>query len=210
MPKKLNLSGKRFGKLLAQSTTEKDKYGAYIWTCVCDCGNYTKVRGGQLVSGVSRSCGCGVVDAARRPKTHGQAGTPLYQRWRAMLARTTNPNFEDFHNYGGRGIKVCERWREFEQFYADMGDSFRPELELDRKDANGNYGPDNCRWATRQDQQRNRRNNHRVTWSGETQTVQDWAERFGIKPNTIITRLRRGWSVDRALERDLLEIANAD
>lgn len=126
-----------------------------------------------------------------------------------MLDRTSNPNHESFHNYGGRGIAVCEEWKSFENFFVDMGASFRPDLELDREDTNGNYEPSNCRWITPKENQRNKRTNHLVTWSGETQTVQDWAERLGIKPNTIITRLRRGWSVDRALERDsLLEIAN--
>lgn len=209
MPKKLNLSGMRFGRLLAQTATEKDKHGAYLWLCLCDCGTSSKVRASQLTSGVSQSCGCGVVDAATLPRTHGQTGTPLYLRWRAMLDRTSNPNHESFHNYGGRGIAVCEEWKSFENFFVDMGASFRPDLELDREDTNGNYEPSNCRWITPKENQRNKRTNHLVTWSGETQTVQDWAERLGIKPNTIITRLRRGWSVDRALERDsLLEIAN--
>jgi hypothetical protein len=130
-----------------------------------------------------------------------------------MLARTSQPTHRQWHNYGGRGITVCDRWLDFEAFAEDMGPTFDTSLELDRIDVNGPYSPGNCRWASRIDQQRNRRNNHRVTWQGRTLTVQDWSEMLGLKPNTIITRLRRGWPVDRAMSKDvdpslLLELAN--
>jgi hypothetical protein len=130
-------------------------------------------------------------------------GSPLYLRWHAMIQRTTtNPSSAHFHNYGGRGITVCDRWRLFENFAADMGESFSPELELDRIDVNGNYEPDNCRWATRKQQQLNRRNNHHITWDGQTRTLQEWADALGIKANTILTRIQRGWALNRVMSKN--------
>jgi hypothetical protein len=121
-----------------------------------------------------------------------------------MKARCGNEKGSEFHNYGGRGITVCPRWlHSFENFAADMVAEFSEDLELDRVDVNGNYEPGNCRWATRKVQQRNKRDNHFVTIGAKTQTVQDWAEQLGIKPNTIVTRLRRGWDV-----ADALKVAN--
>jgi hypothetical protein len=118
-----------------------------------------------------------------------------------MLARTGNPNNAHYKNYGGRGIVVCERWKNFENFESDMAPSFGPELQLDRIDNDGPYAPENCRWATHRDQQRNRRTNHVVEYRGHTLTVQEWSELLGVKPNTIVHRLRRGWPVERALTK---------
>lgn len=200
MPSKLMLAGERFGKLVVVAESGRDKHGAVMWLCTCACGATAAVRGSGLKAGTTRSCGCGVAEAASMPRSHGQTGSPLYQRWRAMLGRTGNPKHHEYANYGGRGIGVCARWRQsFEAFQADMGPGFSPDLELDRRDVDGDYEPGNCRWVTSTEQQRNKRNNHRVTFDGRTQTVQGWAEELGIKPNTIVTRLRRGWPVDRAL-----------
>ena len=118
-----------------------------------------------------------------------------------MLDRCKNPNHRAWLNYGGRGISVCPEWNSFEQFAADMGDTFSPELELDRINSDGDYEPGNCRWATRVVQQNNRRNNHRITWRGRTQTVYEWGALLGIKPNTLLYRIRRGWDLDRAMTK---------
>lgn len=204
MPNKLELAGQRFGRLVVLEEAGKDGHRAYMWSCRCDCGETSTVRGSLLKQGRVRSCGCGSREATiRRQTTHGMTGTPLYWRWRAMLARTGDPNNREYRNYGGRGITVCERWRDFANFHADMGADFLPGLELDRIDNDGPYSPENCRWATRIEQQRNRRNNHIVEWANRSLTVQDWAELLGLKPNTIITRLRRHWPVDRALSKDV-------
>lgn len=145
--------------------------------------------------------------------THGGTNTPLYQRWRAMLGRCEDPNHRAWKNYGGRGIEACAEWHDFSEFRADMGPGFAPHLELDRINPDGNYEPSNCRWATRVEQQNNRRNNHRVTWRGETRTVREWAHATGVNANTLLYRLRRGWDIERALttpSRVLLEIANGE
>ncbi|WP_435109800.1 hypothetical protein [Nocardiopsis synnemataformans] len=119
-----------------------------------------------------------------------------------MVNRVTLENGPEYHNYGGRGIRVCERWESFGSFEEDMGPTFSPELQLDRIDVNGDYSPQNCRWATPKEQQRNKRTNHVVEWSGLSMTVQDWAELLSLKPNTVVHRLRRGWSVKRALTKN--------
>lgn len=215
MPPKLKLVGQRFGRLLVLAEHGQDAHRAYLWRCLCDCGNESTIRGSDLKSGVTQSCGCGVREAASRPRTHGQTHTPLYKRWRAMVERTRNPNASEYRNYGGRGIGVCERWQSFEGFAADMGATFDEALTLERRDVNGDYSPENCYWATTKQQTRNRRNNHVVEWRGRLMVVTDWAELLGLNPNTVVHRLRRGWSVERSLTTGarpdaLLEIANEE
>lgn len=211
MPKRIDYAGRKFGKLTVDQDVGRDSFGAVMWLCKCDCGNETIVRGRSLKQNVTRSCGCGIREAASRPRTHGKTHTPLYQRWRAMIGRCTLESGSQYRNYGGRGIQVCARWADFAAFAEDMGAGFDQNLELDRIDVNGDYSRENCRWASKKQQQRNRRNNHRVEWRGQTLTVYEWAERLGHKPNTLIYRLRRGWPVDRAMTFGaavLLELAN--
>ena len=193
--RRLELVGRRFGKLV-------DRHGASMWLCQCDCGKRRVIRGSRLSRGTTRSCGCGVIEAARLPKKHGHTGSPLWIRWAAMINRCESRRRPGCSNYAGRGIRVCKRWREsFLAFADDMGSMFAPYLELDRIDNNGNYEPGNCRWISHRQQQRNKRTNHVVKWRGRQMTIQEWGELLQIKPNSIITRLRRGWDVDRALSK---------
>jgi hypothetical protein len=122
--------------------------------------------------------------------------THTYDIWQAMRSRCTKPHNPKYHRYGGRGITVCERWQDFKNFLADMGE--RPEgMQLDRKDNDGPYSPDNCRWATPQEQMNNTSFNVFIEHDGRKLTISQWARELNIKPNTIVTRLRRGWqSVD--------------
>jgi hypothetical protein len=141
-------------------------------------------------------------DWAKWAITHGHTtgGTisPTYKTWKSVVERCTNPNHRRWKDYGGRGIKVCDRWRKFENFLADMGE--RPEGKtLDRKEVNGNYELNNCRWATNEEQAINRRDNRHLTYQGETRTVVEWAKKLGVKRGAISQRLCRDWSVDRAL-----------
>lgn len=135
---------------------------------------------------------------------HGEAAsrTPEYRSWRSMRTRCENPNHRAFHNYGGRGIKVCERWREYENFLADMGR--RPSLDftLDRIDPDGDYEPGNCRWADRKDQQSNRRAQFQrfVEWQGRKLTVAQAARLAGINRALMRWRLDNGWSIQRAMK----------
>lgn len=202
MPPKLQLAGRRFGRLVALVEQGQDARGAYLWLCQCDCGGTTVARASQIKLGATRSCGCGIREASSKPRSHGMSRTPLYARWRAMIERTRNPNSSEYHNYGGRGIAVCEQWRAFEGFAADMSPTFDEALTLERRDVNGGYSPENCYWATTKQQTRNKRNNNVVTWRGRSMVVTDWAELLKLNPNTVIYRLRRGWTVERALTKD--------
>ena len=130
---------------------------------------------------------------------HGMTGSTEYTVWQGMLQRCSNPNSEKWHWYGGRGISVCIEWLEFDNFYKDMGN--RPEGKtLDRINVNGDYSPENCRWATPEEQMRNVRTNHHITYNGKTQILQDWANELGISAQTICRRINHyGWSAEKAL-----------
>lgn len=131
--------------------------------------------------------------------THGDSKTALYWRWIAMRRRCNDRGQKAFPNYGGRGIKVCKRWTNYENFKADMGAAFKPKLTLERKDNNQGYNPGNCYWATRAEQTRNSRQNRWLTLNGVTLCMTDWAYRLGVTRLTIFKRLQRGWPIKKAL-----------
>ena len=207
MPKRIDLVGQHFGRLTVIEEAGRTAQGQVLWRCACECGRETRTRGQHLRSGASRSCGCIAREksAERAPslirgnRTHGMSGTPEYESWSAMVQRCTNPSNPAYSDYGGRGVTVCDRWRiSFEAFYADMGP--RPAgTSIDRIDVNGTYRPDNCRWATRKQQQRNTRRNRLVVAFGEELPLAEWAERVGIDYGALQGRLDRGWPVERAL-----------
>jgi hypothetical protein len=136
---------------------------------------------------------------------HGWSKTRLYGVWCLMRARCEKPTNKSFPSYGGRGIKVCERWSNFQNFFADMGDRPSPKHLLDRIDNDGPYSPDNCRWVgSIREQRSNCRDNRRLTHNGETLILSEWARRIGIDPDTISERLNSlGWTVEDALTRPL-------
>lgn len=193
--------GQRFGRWTVMSTDAlgAHKYGIY-WRCVCDCGTERDVSRTSLREGDSTSCGCRARELLTK---HGKKGDPLYSRWRAMIGRTTDPNNANYANYGARGVTVCDRWRDFSAFYSDMHEGFEPHLELDRIQVDGDYGPENCRWVTRTQNQRNKRTNTRIEFGGRLLIVEEWAELLGVKSNTISARLYRGWTPERALTHGL-------
>lgn len=160
--------------------------------CICDCGTKRTVLTGDLVNGRTKSCGCGRF-------THSLTKSPEYRIWTDIIRRCHNPKRPDYHRYGGRGITVCDRWRNsFEAFFEDMGQ--RPKGKtLDRKDNDGPYSSDNCVWATRKQQGRNTRQNKRVTYKGQTMTLVEACEKSGLTKNAVQGRLRRGWTIERAL-----------
>ena len=200
-----NIAGQRFGRLLVLHRADSRRGNVY-WHCQCDCGKFADVAGLYMRNGTTRSCGCLRLEASiKRSTTHGHAKnnkrSPTLNSWENMLKRCLDTEHERYQDYGGRGIKVCDRWLKFENFLADMGEKPDPELQIERIDNDGNYELGNCRWATRSMQCRNRRSNHRILFNGKLETVTDVAAKIGIKSSTLFNRiLTHGWSVERAIQ----------
>lgn len=167
----------------------------------CDCGNVKKVLAADLKRDGRHSCGCARGEFHReRLTTHDQSKTALYRRWRNILSRCEDSNCRIFKFYGGRGIKVCERWHSFENFVVDMGYP-PPGLSIDRIDVNGDYTPENCRWATDGEQGANRTDNRVLTIGGESLHLAEAARRYGIKREALAYRLKRGMSAAEAVSK---------
>ena len=203
MGRVIDLTGKRFGKLTAISFSHKDRHHKAHWLCSCDCGNETVCPSATLRKGTCKSCGC---LQRKRASTanfkHGKSKTRLYNVWSSMKGRCHNKNHQDYPNYGGRGVKVCKRWRKsFQGFIDDMGKPPSPKHTIERIDVDGDYCPENCTWATRRTQANNSRNNRRIEFDGETHTLAEWARKLDIPYGRLLARLRRGWTVDRAFSQ---------
>lgn len=209
-PNAIDLTGERFERLLVVRPLGR-KGGSIVWLCRCDCGRDVEVRSGGLRNGGTKSCGCWKRDmAAKRVTKHGMSNSgpdhcSEYTIWAGMIQRCHNPNSRNYPDYGGRGVEVCAAWREsFARFLADVGRRPSPLHSLDRHpDSDGNYEPDNCRWATRKEQARNRRSNNVLEYGGKSLTLAEWAERTGLGRGTIFARIRAGWSVADALTKPL-------
>lgn len=202
MTQKNDLTGKRFGKLVVECRAGKDSSGHSAWRCKCDCGNTKVARGSHLKAGDIQSCGCIVAEQLRgRSTKHGLEHTRLYRIWRGIMARCYNPESNRYHRYGGRGITVCEEWKNDVKAFFDwaVANGYRDDLTIDRKDNDGPYSPDNCRWATQKEQLNHTSRNRNVTINGVTKTVTQWAEINGISIGTVWTRLRRGWDDEKAV-----------
>lgn len=166
MPSKIQLIGKRFGKLTVIAEGGKDKHGRYLWVCRCDCGKTTRpINGNNLRQGETTSCGCWRREQTRKTGKaalkHGMSKTKIMHVWSSMKARCSNPNLRNYKNYGGRGIRVYRDWQDsFESFYAHVSQLphyGEPGYSLDRINNDGNYEPGNVRWASAKVQANNRR-----------------------------------------------------
>lgn len=203
MTKALDLHGARFGRIaVISSDTPRISAGrsATMWRCRCDCGSEFSASTAILSNGHKRSCGCLSAESRKaRATKHGLHGTRTYVSWRSMVNRCTNSKLAIYKRYGGRGISVCERWRTFESFLADMGE--RPEgMSLDRIDNNGNYEPSNCRWANDGQQSENRRSTRWIEHDGMRLTVSGWARKLGIHRATLLESLAKH-PIDIALRK---------
>lgn len=157
MPALVDITGQRFGRLVVLRRLGSAKYGESTWLCRCDCSKNKVILGHSLRQGLTKSCGCLQRErASQTKKKHGASTTETYYIWAGMRTRCKNPKATPYKNYGGRGISVCERWNSFDNFLADMGER-PPGLSIDRIDNDGNYEPDNCRWATQSEQTGNQR-----------------------------------------------------
>jgi len=195
--RRLELSGQRFGRLVAIRNIGIDAHGRSMWACRCDCGTDISVAA-SVLKRKQLSCGCLVVDMATK---HGGSDHPLYKTWASMIERCESPDNKSYHRYGGRGIKVCKRWRKnFGAWLDDMGERPSRKHSVDRIDPNGNYEPSNCRWASAIEQQRNRSNNLLVTIDGCTQPLSAWVEHYKTSYFRSRDRIfKHGWEPLRAL-----------
>lgn len=192
MPKpNIYISGQRFGRLVAIKSTGNDKHGNRVWKCRCDCGRFVEVIASSLSTGNSTSCGCG-----RRKLGYNFKRT--YHIWANMKYRCLSATCKKYKDYGGRGIKVCKRWMDFEKFLEDMGEAPKG-LTLDRIDNNGNYAPANCKWSTITEQVRNSRRNRMVVFHGIKAPLSVHAEREGLNYKAVCERIRNGWTLRDAL-----------
>jgi len=187
-----DLTGKRFGKLIALKRAGSDKHRKALWLCECDCGKKIVVSANHLQRAAVKSCGC---------LFHGESRTRLWIIWSGMRERCSTPSCSGFANYGGRGIEVCDEWHDYTTFKKwAIENGYEPNLTLERLDTNGNYEPQNCCWATVKEQNENKRNNRYLEFNGEKHTVAGWAKKLGINPVTLHDRLYKlHWTVERAL-----------
>ena len=201
---KANLIGKKFGRLTVVEEVGRNKWGGVIWRCQCDCGNITETLSKYLLNGDTTSCGCRRMEILKETTeletTHHMTNTRLYRIWSSMKRRCYNLNDKNYKNYGERGITICEEWNEFINFYNwAIKNNYDDNLTIDRIDVNKNYEPNNCRWVDRKIQGNNTRRNHYITYNGETKTMSEWADLYGINYNTLRGRINNyNWSIEKA------------
>lgn len=192
-----DLTGQKFGRLTVIGLDTSKETRKTYWICQCECGKISSHRSDGLLGGHIKSCGCykSEQDALNVAKnhTHKQSGTRLYHIWQGMKERCHNQNSPNYKNWGARGIKVCEEWKNsFETFYQwAMENGYKSNLTIDRIDNNAGYNPQNCRWATNKEQCRNRRSNVYITIGKTTKTLKEWCEVFNLPYGTVNVRYHR-------------------
>ena len=204
MSKLIDLTGRRFGRLVVVERAENSADGRARWLCRCDCGQSKTVLGEHLKKGRTKSCGCAKSESSsKRFKKHGGRNSKLYRNWSNMKDRCNNPDCKAYRDYGGRGIKVCEEWTDdFSAFQKwALANGYKEGLTIDRKDNNKGYSPDNCRWTDRKIQGNNKRNCRYITYKGQRKTVAEWSEITGIPHETLLYRLNHGWETERILKK---------
>lgn len=196
-----DLTTQKFSRLRVLGFSHKSDAGQYYWKCQCDCGNFVTVTSGNLKSGHTSSCGCLRKEVAKILSTkHGHSTSRLYITWENIKDRCSNPQNKRHASYYDRHITICEEWKNnFEAFYIwAIKNGYSENLTIDRIDNNKGYTPDNCRWVSQKIQQRNRRNNHYITYNNETHCMSEWCEILGLKYGTICSRINRNWDIERA------------
>lgn len=188
MGKKLDLTGQRFGHLVAIRATEERRREKVFWECQCDCGNMHNVSACDLTSGHTRSCGC-----QHHPLKHGESKSRLYSIHQGMKRRCYNKNHSSYKDYGGRGITICEEWLNYETFRDwALHNGYNDKLTIERKDNDKGYSPENCTWIARSDQNRNQRSTRHIYIDGEKVTLPMIAEAIGLSETNISVRFSKG------------------
>lgn len=183
------------------------KNGRTAFLCKCDCGKEKVVSSKALLNGSTKSCGCLAREVSKLNNTkHGKRYTRIYRIWLSMKNRCSNSKDKYWNDYGGKGIRVCESWKnDFMRFYEwSINNGYSDNLTIDRIDVNGMYCPENCRWATNKEQQNNKTTNHYITYNGETKTMMQWAEELNIKYTTLRARINSyKWSIEKAFNEPI-------
>lgn len=194
-----DITNYKFNKLIAIEFYKKDKFGKLYWLFKCDCGNKKVINKSRVMTNQTKSCGCLEMEYKFKP-THGlsKKNKKAYGSWSNMLQRCNNKKHKDYVNYGGRGIKVCEKWMKFENFLEDMGD--RPlKTSLDRIDNSGNYEPSNCRWATPKEQISNTRRVIYINFNGKIMIAKEWANLFSLDYRSFLYHFKKNNNMEFAL-----------
>lgn len=203
MGKVIDMTDKRIGSLVVIERNGVQN-GKAMWLCKCDCGNHKTVSGDNLRNGHTRSCGC-LWEKAIRPTRikHGKAQTRLYRTWCHFKDRCCNDKDKRYPRYGGRGIQVCEEWKnDFQAFYDwAMANGYKDHLTIDRIDNDGNYEPGNCRWVTNKTQSNNRQTNVLIEFEGKRQNIKQWSEELQMNYQTIYQRHRKGMAPEEILSK---------
>lgn len=201
--KSRDITGMKFNRLTVIKKDGVYKSGNIRWLCQCECGEFTHTNSYLLRKGKAISCGCYASERISNANhKHGGFGTRLYEIWRQMHRRCYGENTKNYYNYGGRGIKICKEWKgNFEAFEKwSLANGYTEDLTIDRIDVNGDYCPENCRWATMKQQANNKRNSHYIEYGEEKHTISEWADIYGVEQRRLYDRLsRNGWELDLAL-----------
>lgn len=204
MSVQIDMTGQKFGRLtvIAHAYYDSTSHQS-IWKCQCSCGKITYVNRSNLIRGMTKSCGCYNIESLKRCKTHGfNSKDRLYRIWSGIKSRCYNKFVKIFDRYGGRGIKMCDEWKNDFMAFREWAISteYNDNLSIDRIDNDGDYCPENCRWATRIIQCNNRRTNVFITYNGEVHTLAEWSRITGIKELTLASRKRNGWTDKECIE----------
>jgi hypothetical protein len=198
-----DISNKKFGRLTAVKKVGKDDHGNSKWLCNCKCGEKTIVIIQSLTSGNTKSCGClkneiFLDNITKHGKTKRGHKNRLHNIWKLMRQRCSNPNASKYEIYGGKGIKVCDEWQVYINFHNwAIANGYKDNLTLDRIENDGDYCPENCRWATYKEQNLNTSSNNKITFRGITKTITQWGRELEVNYMTLYGRLSRGWSVEK-------------
>lgn len=206
--------GTRYGKLTIISPTNKRSGGNIIYKCICDCGKECYVSSGNLGKSTN-SCGC-LVEVNKIK--HNKSQTKLYDVWINMKQRCNNPKNPRYKNYGGRGIKICDEWNDFNNFYTWANQNGydealninKKQCTLDRIDVNGDYEPSNCRWISNKEQQNNKTDTVFYEYNGERHTISEWADLYNLPLGNLKSRISKGWDIKKILEQHINYINNVD
>lgn len=207
MSQVIDMIGQRFGRLTvidrAENSTSKSGRKRTRWLCQCDCGTIKSIDRYALINGSAQSCGCLKKELlSKKQSTHKETKTRLYRIWSAMKRRCYNQNTPAYPDYGGRGIVICDAWKNSYESFRDwsLDNGYSSSLTIDRIDNNGNYEPGNCRWVGSDAQANNRRSNCLYTYKGETHNISEWASIYNIPYKTLHNRLKTaGWSIEKSL-----------